>query len=176
MSVLFSFKHRCQWCFRRVLVLHSWMLSFKLFCSGMYFHFSMDKIFYFIIINVFLQLLGRSASCWTLEVLSGIMFLFPDPKTYSFITDRRWNFWCRLKGLCQAVSASLQQPVNQTAFPLSRCSAELWLLPQPWYFCWVTLSVCGGNSAACPVCVGSVREKETWFLSLHFNEPICLGV
>lgn len=96
--------------------------------------------------------------------------LIPDPSKIFFVIflSERWIFGCWVMGLCQAVSASLQQPVIQRDFPLSRCSAEMLFLPPPWYFCSVTLSVCRGTAAACSVC-GMCSRIRDWFQLISIN-------
>ncbi len=127
MSVLFSFKHRCQWCFRRGVVLHSWMLSFKFFCFGMYFHMYCQLIKYLIVL-LLMQFYSAGVVTWSFCQLLNTWSAFrnnvfiPWSKNILLSPTEGETFgvdWRDCARLCQHLSSSLsiRQP--------SRCPAAL---------------------------------------------------
>lgn len=139
------------------------MLSFKFFCSGMYFHVSMDKIFYCIIIHVFLQC--RSSYLVALPVAEHLK-CFPEKCFYSLI--QKHILLSQTGGktfgvdsrdcvrLCQHLSSSLS--IRQS----SRCPTAL----LSFYFCHshdtsaVLHCQCVGEPLLHVQCVWEVLEKR----------------
>lgn len=133
---------------------------------------SAKDLFYFYIMSFYLWRICINTGDTILSTLCALWNYdwIPDPSNIYFLLSpsERWMFGCWVMGLCPAVSASLQQPVIQRDFPLSRCSAEMLFLPQPWYFCSVTLSVCGGTAAASSAC-GMCSGIRDWFQLISMN-------